>query len=117
MAPDIIPTSRRGDAAGGVGGGTPSAAAQITAAGPGGMPTSGAVAAATAPGLDPGPVTVPVRIGTSSQASPSDVRVGRAPANRPVPRAEVRLSSRGRGWSAAAARKANVIGLASAETS
>jgi hypothetical protein len=75
------------------------------------------VAGATVSGLDHRPVTVPVRIGTSGQTSPSDVRVGRAPANRPVLRAEVRLSNRGRRWSPAAARKANVIGLASAETS
>jgi hypothetical protein len=75
------------------------------------------VAVATVSGLDPRPVTVPVRIGTSGHASPSDVRVGRAPANRPVLRAELRLSNRGRRWSAAAARKALVIDLASAETS
>jgi hypothetical protein len=68
-------------------------------------------------GINDGSVRVPLRNGTAGQSLWSDGRAIRAPAERPAPRAEVRLASRGRGWSLGATRKAKAIGFGSAEGS
>ncbi len=73
---------------------------------------AGNVSTSISIGAIPGPVTVPVGIGTNSPASPRHGRAGGAPADRSVPRAEVRLSGRGRPWGLGLTTKPKVIGLA-----
>jgi hypothetical protein len=67
--------------------------------------------------INDGSVSVPLRNGTGGQSLWSDGRAIRAPAERSAPRAEVRLASRGRGWSLGATRKAKAIGFGSGEMS